>query len=128
MTTSAEFSVYLRDDATSEQRGVIEAADRSERRRRGREYVSKEQALVRFRREFAELASMAERLGDNPFPASLEVRLQRSGPTPTARGERCCAGWRRCRAWPTSATTAPGWRGSAQGSTRCAGSGWRWRC
>jgi cell division transport system permease protein len=40
--------------------------------------VSKEQALVRFRREFADLASTAAGVGDNPFPASLEVRVQRS--------------------------------------------------
>ncbi len=44
----------------------------------GREYISKEQALVRFRREFADLASTAAAVGDNPFPASLEVRVQRT--------------------------------------------------
>ena len=39
----------------------------------GREYVSKAQALTRFRQEFAELASLAEGFEDNPFPASIEV-------------------------------------------------------
>ena len=77
-TTSAEFSVYLRDDATSEQRGVIEAFVDQSGAAAGREYISKEQALVRFRREFADLASTAAAVGDNPFPASLEVRVQRS--------------------------------------------------
>jgi cell division transport system permease protein len=77
-TTSAEFSVYLRDDATSEQRGVIEGLIDQSGAAAGREYVSKEQALVRFRREFADLASTAAGVGDNPFPASLEVRMQRS--------------------------------------------------
>jgi len=38
--------------------------------------VSNEQALVRFRTEFAELASTAAGIGDNPFPASIEVRMQ----------------------------------------------------
>jgi cell division transport system permease protein len=75
-TTSAEFSVYLRDDATSEQRGVIEALVDQSGAAAGREYVSKEQALVRFRTEFAELASTAAGIGDNPFPASIEVRMQ----------------------------------------------------
>jgi len=75
-TTSAEFSVYLRDDATSEQRGVIEAFVDQSGAAAGREYVSKEQALVRFRTEFAELASTAAGIGDNPFPASIEVRMQ----------------------------------------------------
>jgi cell division transport system permease protein len=75
-STSAEFSVYLRDDATSEQRGVIETTIDQSGAAAGREYVSKEQALTRFRTEFAELASMAASVGDNPFPASLEVRMQ----------------------------------------------------
>ena len=75
-TTSAEFSVYLRDDATSEQRGVIEAFVDQSGAAAGREYVSKEQALARFRTEFAELASTAAGIGDNPFPASIEVRMQ----------------------------------------------------
>ena len=75
-TTSAEFSVYLRDDATSEQRGVIEALVDQSGAAAGREYVSKEQALARFRTEFAELASTAAGIDDNPFPASVEVRMQ----------------------------------------------------
>jgi cell division transport system permease protein len=73
---SAEFSVYLRDDATSEQRGVVETLLDQSGAVGGREYVSKDQALARFRREFAELASMTSELGGNPFPASLEVRLR----------------------------------------------------
>jgi cell division transport system permease protein len=73
---SAEFSVYLRDDATSEQRGMVEALLDQSGAVSGREYVSKDQALARFRREFAELASLTGELGENPFPASLEVRLQ----------------------------------------------------
>jgi cell division transport system permease protein len=79
--TSAEFSVYLRDDATSEQRGVIEALVDQSGAAAGREYISKEQALVRFRTEFAELASTAAGIGDNPFPASIEVRMQSSAET-----------------------------------------------
>jgi cell division transport system permease protein len=80
-STSAEFSVYLRDDATSEQRGVIEALVDQSGAAAGREYISKEQALVRFRTEFAELASTAAGIGDNPFPASIEVRMQSSAET-----------------------------------------------
>jgi cell division transport system permease protein len=73
--TSAEFSVYLRDDATSEQRGVVETVLDQSGAVGGVEFVSKEQALVRFRREFADLASLAAELDGNPFPASIEVRL-----------------------------------------------------
>ena len=41
-----------------------------------REYVSKADALAHFRREFAELAAVAASFSDNPFPASVEVRLK----------------------------------------------------
>lgn len=75
-TTASEFSVFLRDDATSEQRGAIEAAIDQSGVTQGREYVSKAQALARFRSQFADLASLTDDLGDNPFPASLEVRVR----------------------------------------------------
>jgi cell division transport system permease protein len=75
-TTAAEFSVYLRDDATSEQRGAIEALIDESGLTQQREYVSKIEALARFRRQFADLASLTEGFDDNPFPASLEVRVR----------------------------------------------------
>jgi len=73
--TASEFSVFLRDDATSEQRGAIEAALDDSGVVSSREYVSKAQALTRFRTQFADLASLTTDLDDNPFPASLEVRV-----------------------------------------------------
>ena len=75
-TTATEFSVFLRDDATSEQRGAIEAAIDQSGVTEGREYVSKADALTRFRSQFADLASLTSDLDDNPFPASLEVRVR----------------------------------------------------
>jgi cell division transport system permease protein len=75
-TSAAEFSVYLRDDATSEQRGSIEALIDGSGLALGREYVSKAQALARFRREFAELESLTGGFDENPFPASVEVRVR----------------------------------------------------
>lgn len=74
-TSAAEFSVYLADDATSEQRGAIEALVDGSGVAEDREFVSKADALTRFRREFTELASLTEGLDDNPFPASVEVRV-----------------------------------------------------
>lgn len=74
-SSAAEFSVYLRDDATSEERGAIEAAIDESGAILARQYVSKGDALTRFRREFAELASLTEGFDDNPFPASVEVRV-----------------------------------------------------
>jgi cell division transport system permease protein len=77
-SSAAEFSVYLRDDATSDQRGAIETAIDQSGLADGREYVSKAEALTRFRREFAELAELTSGFEENPFPASIEVRV-RSG-------------------------------------------------
>ena len=74
--SAAEFSVYLRDDASSEQRGAIEMTIDSSGVVEQREYVSKADAVGRFRREFAELAALTDSFEDNPFPASLEVRLR----------------------------------------------------
>lgn len=75
-SSSAEFSVFLRDDASSEQRGAIESAIDGSGVIEARQYVSKTEALTRFRREFAELASLTEAFEDNPFPASVEVRVR----------------------------------------------------
>jgi cell division transport system permease protein len=75
-SSAAEFSVYLRDNATSEERGAIEALIDASKVGVGREYVSKADALSHFRREFAELAPLANGFDDNPFPASVEVRLK----------------------------------------------------
>jgi cell division transport system permease protein len=75
-SSAAEFSVYLRDDATSEQRGAIEAIIDEGGIAVAREYVSKDQAMVRFRRDFAELAALTASLETNPFPASVEVRVR----------------------------------------------------
>jgi cell division transport system permease protein len=75
-SSAAEFSVYLREDATSEQRGAIEALIDSSGVALGREDVSKAQALTRFRRDFAELASLTQGFEGNPFPASVEVRVR----------------------------------------------------
>jgi cell division transport system permease protein len=73
---AAEFSVFLRDDATSEQRGTLEQMIDQSGVALERQYVSKGDALRRFRQEFAELSSLAAALDGNPFPASVEVRIR----------------------------------------------------
>jgi cell division transport system permease protein len=75
-TDATEFSIFLRDDATSEQRGALEAAIDQSGVSDRREYVSKAQALTRFRAQFADLASLTDDFDDNPFPASVEVRVR----------------------------------------------------
>ena len=73
---SAEMSVYLSDDATVAQRTVIEGLLTPGPVIAGAEFISKTQALERFRETFADLASTVGTLDGNPLPASYEVRLQ----------------------------------------------------
>ena len=75
---AAEMSVYLKDDATREQVQALEALVEQSGLSDQRQYLSKTDALARFREDFPDLAGATERLERNPLPASLEVRL---GPT-----------------------------------------------
>lgn len=73
---SAELSVFLADDATAEQlKGIDEMVARSGLAA-NRAYVSKDEALQRFRTDFPDLAPTASSLTSNPMPASFEVRLR----------------------------------------------------
>jgi cell division transport system permease protein len=72
--SSAELSVYLRDDVDEASRQQLVDELAAHQAVAGVEYVSKDQALERFRRDFPELADVAES-ADNPFPPSIEVRL-----------------------------------------------------
>lgn len=72
----AEMSVYLRDDVSAPQRQAIEASLAPGDAVASREYVSKNDALTRFKQTFTDLASTVDTLGDNPLPASYEVRLR----------------------------------------------------
>jgi cell division transport system permease protein len=82
LSTAAEISVYLKDDVTAAQRSAIEAALAPGDVIAGRDYVSKADALRRFKQTFSDLASTMDGLDDNPLPASYEVRLRS---TPAAR-------------------------------------------
>jgi cell division transport system permease protein len=73
---SAELSVYLTDDVTLDHRRAIEGALPPGDLIVSREYVSKSDALSRFKQTFGDLASTIDGLGDNPLPASIEVRLR----------------------------------------------------
>jgi cell division transport system permease protein len=75
-TESAELSVYLKDDATPEQLKVAEELVLQSGLAAGREYISKQQAAARFKQDFPDLAGAADRMDNNPFPASFEVRLK----------------------------------------------------
>ncbi len=78
-SNAAEMSVYLKDEVTPADRSAIEAVLTPGSVVAAREYVSKADALVRFKRTFGDLASATDGLDGNPLPASYEVRL-RTGP------------------------------------------------
>jgi cell division transport system permease protein len=73
---AAEFSVYLHDGATAEQRAAIEKTVRESPVVAAVEMVSKDEALRRFKQNFGALADAAGGLPSNPLPASVEVRLR----------------------------------------------------
>lgn len=72
---SAELSVYLTDDVNQEQLASIDAMVADSGLTSERRYVSKEEALTRFKGDFPDLAPAAATLEGNPFPASFELRL-----------------------------------------------------
>jgi cell division transport system permease protein len=79
-TQKLQITFYLTDGLEPRIRESLENRLRNEHSVEGLEHVSREQALARFRTLFRDLATLPEDLGDNPFPASLEVTL-RSGPS-----------------------------------------------
>ena len=74
-SAAAEFSVYLSDDISPEQRVALNALLGSHPAVASREYVSKADAALRFRRDFPDLAAGLADMPQNPLPASIEVRL-----------------------------------------------------
>ena len=72
---SAELSVYLSDEVSQEQLATIDTMVAESGLTSERRYVSKQEALQRFRTDFPDLASATATLEGNPFPASFELRL-----------------------------------------------------
>jgi cell division transport system permease protein len=73
---SAELSVFLADDAAAEQLKAIDELVAGSGLSGERAYVSKDEALTRFRMDFPDLAQTATALASNPLPASFDVRLR----------------------------------------------------
>ena len=73
---AAEISVYLKDEITPAERGAIENLLTTGPLVTSREYVSKDEALTRFKKTFGELGAAVDGTGDNPLPASYEARLR----------------------------------------------------
>ncbi len=88
-SAAAEMSVYLTDDANPADRAAVEAALAPGDLVAGREFISKADALARFKQTFGELATTVDTVGANPIPASYEVRLKT--PASTSAVERLSA-------------------------------------
>jgi cell division transport system permease protein len=73
---SAEMSVYLADDASPEQRQAVEALLSPGPLVASHQFISKDEALRRFKAAFVDLAGAVDSVDGNPLPASYEVRLQ----------------------------------------------------
>ena len=73
--SAAEMSVYLQDDLDEGSRESLMTELREHFAVAGVEYVSKQQALERFKVDFPELSDVAVST-NNPFPPSIEVRLR----------------------------------------------------
>ena len=78
-SNAAELSVYLKDGITAGDRRAVELVLAPGDLIAAHEYVSKSDALARFKQTFGDLAAAVDGVGGNPLPASLEVRL-RPGP------------------------------------------------
>jgi cell division transport system permease protein len=73
---AAEMSVYLADQVTPVERHDIELALARDHVTAAQEFVSKAEALRRFKQTFGDLAAAVDDVGGNPLPASFEVRLR----------------------------------------------------
>ena len=87
-----QVTFYLSDRALPEQRDRLLAALGSDPAVASAVYVSREQALQRFRELFADLRTLPDDIGSNPFPASLEVTL-RGGPAAADEVRRLAAAY-----------------------------------
>lgn len=82
-SNAAELSVYLKDEITEDERQAIEAELAPGSLVAAHEYVSKADALGRFKQTFGDLGTTIDALGENPLPASFEVRLRSGSGTST---------------------------------------------
>jgi len=71
-----QVTFYLEDQLPEAPREGLTAALRADPSVESVAYISREEALRRFRALFREMRSLPEDLGENPFPAALEVTLK----------------------------------------------------
>jgi cell division transport system permease protein len=79
-----QVTVFLEDGITTEQLALLKKRIESERAVRAMTYTSKEEALRQFKRELRGKESLLEGLGENPLPASFQLRIDEAYHTPEA--------------------------------------------
>ena len=84
-----EVVVFLREDITANQRELLRRRLQAETVVAAVQYTSKEEALTLFKRDLRGQASLLEGLGENPLPASFQLRIReehQTGPAMRALG------------------------------------------
>ena len=79
-----QVTVFLEDGITAEQLALLRKRIQSERAVKSMTYTSKAEALQQFKRELQGKESLLEGLGENPIPASLQLRVHEAYQTPEA--------------------------------------------
>jgi len=79
-----QVTVFLEDGITQEQLALLKKRIQSERAVKAMTYTSKQEALQSFKRELKGKESLLEGLGENPIPASLQLRIHEAYQTPEA--------------------------------------------
>ncbi len=82
-TEKIQIIVYLEADIEDRVRASLENRLGEDPAVESLDLVDQEEALERFKTLFRDLSSLPEDLGENPFPASLEVNLRPSHQSPT---------------------------------------------
>jgi cell division transport system permease protein len=75
-SAAAEFSVYVSDAISADERAAIDRTLATSGVVIEQSFITSDQALERFSREFPDLAGAARAMPSNPLPASYEVRLR----------------------------------------------------
>jgi cell division transport system permease protein len=77
-------SVFLEDRITQTQLEILEKRIQNEAAVKSIAFTSKEEALANFRRELKDQESLLEGLGDNPLPASFQLKIREGYQSPDA--------------------------------------------
>ncbi|MEO8218246.1 MAG: permease-like cell division protein FtsX [Acidobacteriota bacterium] len=75
---NSRMAIYFRSNAQPEEIAAMEKYLATEQGMERRHFVSSAEALVRFKSLFANLSSIVNELGQNPFPPSFEVQVSRT--------------------------------------------------